>query len=90
MVTSFLAFPGVAKHFAGFGESPADGGFCAVGDGCDICRTEALEIAEDENCSIGFGEFKEYALDLDGDFVAAGCGRRRGVGEPFFGPRGEE
>ncbi|MEY3175917.1 MAG: hypothetical protein RLZZ436_3831 [Planctomycetota bacterium] len=88
LVSSFLSFPGIAEHFSGFCESPADGGFGAVGDGGDISRAEAFEVAEDEDGAIGFREFEEYALDLHGDFVALGGGGG-GVREPVFGAGGE-
>jgi hypothetical protein len=90
MVTSFLAFPGVAKHFAGFGESPADGGFGAVSDGGDVSGAEAFEISKDEDGAVGFRKFLQDSLDLHSDLIATIGGGGCCVCEPFFGSGGKE
>lgn len=89
-VAAFHAFPCFAEHFSGFGESPADGGFRAIGDGGDIGRAEAFEIAEHKNGTVGFRQFLEHALDVECDFITLSGSSGCVIGEPFFGAGGEE
>jgi hypothetical protein len=90
LVATFLAFPGIAEHLTGLGESPADGCLGAVGDGSNVCGAETFKVSEDQNRPIGFRELKEYPLHLDRNFISTGRGRSGVIGEPFFGTRGEQ
>jgi hypothetical protein len=90
LVATFLAFPRIAEHFTSLGKSPADGCLGAVGDGSNVCGAEAFKVSEDQNRPIGFREFKEHALHLDRNIVSTGRGSSAVIGEPFFGPRGEQ
>jgi hypothetical protein len=89
-VAAFHAFPCFAEHFSGFGESPADGGFGAIGDGGDIGGAEAFEIAKNEHSSVSLGQFLEDALNVECGFIALSGGGGGVIGEPFFGAGGEE